>query len=237
MSAFASIPNGLERWTADAQVPRHRHDLAYAAIVLSGCYEECGSLGRFRVGPGDVVVHGRFEAHLDRFGARGAQILNLIVPKSEFLLPCGVGRIRNADVIARAAEIDVTSAWRQLHEQLIAIAATSADWPDMLANDLIGNPQLPLGDWARRNGLSPETLSRGFQRVFGITPAAFRAESRARRAFTRITNSNESLAAIATVSGFADQAHMSRAVTGLTGRIPRAWRKMNAPVAANMICR
>jgi AraC-like DNA-binding protein len=123
----------------------------------------------------------------------------------------------------------VTSAWLYLHEQLIAIAPTPADWPDALAADLVENPQLSLGDWARRMGLVPETLSRGFQKLFGITPAAFRAEARARKAFARITAGIEPFAAIAARSGFADQAHMSRATKTLTGKTPGHWRATSNP--------
>ncbi len=229
MSAFASIAHGREAWTAHARVPRHRHDQAYAAVVLSGCYEECGSLGRFRVGPGDVVVHGRFEAHLDRFGAKGAQILNLVFPESAIVLPCGLGRARDADAIARAAEADISSAWLQFRENVIAITSTPADWPDMLAADLVAYPHMPLRDWAHRRGLAPETLSRGFRKVFGITPAAFRAEARTRTAFARIAGGTEPLAAIAAESGFADQAHMSRATKTLTGKPPGLWRATSNP--------
>jgi len=224
MTGFTSIANGHECWSGNSQIPRHRHDQAYAAIILSGFYEECGSLGRFRVGPGDVVIHGRFEAHLDRFGPKGARILNLVIPKSERTLSCGAGRLQNADAIARMAETDRTSALMHLHEQLIAVAKAPLDWPDMLAADLVENPQLRLGDWARRQGLAAETLSRGFHRVFGIAPAAFRTETRARKAFVRIQAGYESLAAIAAESGFADQAHMSRATRSLTGNTPGYWR-------------
>jgi AraC-like DNA-binding protein len=229
MAAFACIANGHERWSANAQVPGHRHDQGYAAIVLSGFYEECGSLGRFCVGPGDVVLHGRFEAHLDRFGSRGARILNLIIPNSLHPWSCGAGRLRNVDVIARVAEVDMTSAWRHLHEQLIAVSTTPADWPDLLVAALIKNPQLRLGGWARRQGLAPETLSRGFQKMFGVTPSAFRTETRTRRAFELIMNSNDSLAAIATASGFSDQSHMSRATKTLTGKSPGRWRATSNP--------
>jgi AraC-like DNA-binding protein len=229
MTAFASIANGHECWCGNAQIPRHRHDQAYAAIVLSGFYEECGSLGRFRVGPGDVVVHGRFEAHLDRFGPKGARVLNLVIPISERKFSCGAGRLQNADAIARMAETDRASALMHLHEQLIAVATAPLDWPDMLAVDLVENPQLCLGDWAHRQGLAAETLSRGFQRVFGVAPAAFRTEARARKAFVRISAGHDSLAAIAAESGFADQAHMSRATRSLTGNTPGYWRTASNP--------
>ena len=45
---------------------RHVHKRAYAALVLSGGYEEAGDSGRHRVQAGNVVLHEAFEAHLDR---------------------------------------------------------------------------------------------------------------------------------------------------------------------------
>jgi hypothetical protein len=55
--SLAITPSGNERWHSRAYIPRHRHARAYAAVVLEGSYEESGSRGRFRVRPGDVVLH------------------------------------------------------------------------------------------------------------------------------------------------------------------------------------
>jgi AraC-like DNA-binding protein len=132
--------------------------------------------------------------------------------------------VPDADAVARIAETDATAAWLQLREQIAPVATSSAGWAEMLAADLVGNPQRSLGDWARAQRLAPETLSRGFQKLFGVTPAVFRAETRARKAFARIVSGAESLAAIAAASGFADQAHMSRATKALTGKTPGHWR-------------
>ncbi|HEY3776801.1 MAG TPA: AraC family transcriptional regulator [Rhizomicrobium sp.] len=223
MNPFARVRNGHEYWSAHARVPRHKHDQAYAAIVLSGFYEECGSLGRFRAGPGDVLLHGRFEGHLDRFGSAGARILNLIIPDSAALPRC-IGRIRDADSVARVAESDPAAAFALLREQLSPVSVAPGDWPDMLAADLLANPELSLGGWAYRHGLASETLSRGFRKVFAVTPAAFRTEARARKAFVQIAENVEPLAAVAALSGFSDQAHMSRATRALTGKPPGWWR-------------
>ena len=219
MSRFARIADGRERWSGGSRLPRHHHDQAYAAVVLAGFYEECGSRGRFRVGAGDVLIHGCFESHLDRFGTSGATILNLVI-RNAGPLPCCIGSLRDADTIARAAESDGAIAWSLLCEQVIPIASTPADWPDMLARDLLRSPQLNLGDWARDHRLAVETLSRGFHKIFGITPAEFRLEARARKALARIIDGTEPLAAVAVAAGFADQAHMSRATKSLTGETP-----------------
>lgn len=226
MGRFARISSGRESWASRQRIPRHCHDQPYAAVVLAGGYEECGSRGRFRVGAGDVLVHGAFDAHLDRFSATGASILNLLLPDP--LQICDVGRISDPDVIARAAERDPVQAREALREQLRDARRPPEDWPDMLACRLLEDPACRLDEWASEHCLSPETVSRGFSKVFGIAPASFRAEARARRALMLLAADSLSLAAVAVAAGFADQAHMTRAVRALTGYPPGAWRRSNS---------
>ncbi len=216
--------NGRQYWGPDHRIPRHRHDQPYAALVLSGTYEECGSRGRFRVGPGDVLLHDAFDAHLDRFQKHGAQILNLIAGDPVHF---SVGRVGDPDAIVRVAERDPIDAGVQLHAQLCEAQAAPQDWPDLLAIDLLRDPDCHLQIWARKHGLAAETISRGFGKVFGVTPASFRAEVRARSALALITGGDQSLACIAAATGFADQAHMSRATRALTGSPPSRWRRSN----------
>lgn len=220
MGRFAGIAEGRERWEAHYRIPRHRHDRAYVAVVLSGGYEECGSRGRFHVGPGDVLLHAPFDAHLNRFPRRGAHLLNLAIGVPGFAL----GRVSDPDAIARAAERDPAEARASLRVQLKQAQPAAQDWPDLLARDLIADPGCRLDAWAERHGLAAETVSRGFSRVFGVAPATFRQEARAQRAFTLILSGKAPLAAVAATAGFADQAHMCRGVRALTGRPPSAWR-------------
>jgi AraC-like DNA-binding protein len=217
MSSFASIAPGRDTWSAHCRIPRHRHERAYAAVILSGGYQESGSRGRYRVGSGHVLLHGSFDAHIDRFAAQGAQILNLLLDEEPVF---GLGLLPDPDAIARAAENDPAAAARALQEQLAPLEPPLADWPDLLARDLREDPQLRLDEWAERHELTPATVSRGFAKVFECSPAAFRAEARAHRAFALIAAGARSLAGIAAGAGFADQAHMTRAIGALTGRPP-----------------
>jgi hypothetical protein len=82
---------------------RHVHEKAYAALVLSGGYEEEGGYGRFRVKAGDVIFHEQFEAHLDRFSETGVVVLNLRLPVRCSYTP-GIARVVDADSVARVAE-------------------------------------------------------------------------------------------------------------------------------------
>jgi AraC-like DNA-binding protein len=226
MTSFAQITDGIETWDARACVGRHCHDQAYAAVVLSGGYEECGSRGRFRVRPGDVLLHGAFDAHLNRFRPGETRILNILLGPFEYL-PLSAGRLDDVDAITALAQRDPAAAGIEVRARLLHAPHPPADWPDMLATDLVKNPRTRLDLWARAHGLATETVSRGFGKVFGMTPAAFRAQARAQAAFVQIIRSRRPLAAIAVATGFSDQAHMTRATRALTGRTPADWRKSN----------
>lgn len=202
---------------------RHHHRDAYAALVLSGGYEEAGDHGRFQVAAGEVVLHGRFEAHLDRFSASGAVLLNLRLPLDQTLMP-GIARIEDPDLIARTAEKDRPLAARLLLATATKLRPAPADWPDELAAALLNNPSLALSRWAEHRGLAVWTVSRGFAQVFGIPPETFRARVRAHRAWKSIQTSGESLSTIAAHLGFSDHSHMTRSVGQLTGMTPRMWR-------------
>jgi len=224
MGAFAKTSSGRERWSGDARVPRHRHAEAYAALVLAGHYEECGSRGRFRVGPGDILLHDAFDAHLDRFHCRGADILNLPL-NSLAEIPFAHGCIGDVDHIVRIAESDIDVAATIACLRANRATRANMDWPDCLADDLVKDPSCRIDALADEYHLAAETVSRGFRQVFGISPATFRAEARARRAFDKVVHGLQSLVEIAAETGFADQAHMTRAVKALTGMSPGAWRR------------
>jgi len=74
-------------------------------------------------------------------------------------------------------------------------------------------------------GLAAESVSRGFRRAYGVTPRRYRLEARARRALGMIGDCRMSLAAIAQECGFADQPHLTRTLSSITGRTPGQWVK------------
>lgn len=205
-------------------LPRHRHAQAYAAVVIAGSYEEAGDQGRRRVGPGDVVVHQAWEAHLNRTPGAGAQVLNLAAPAGGF---AAFGRIDDLDGLVRAAARDPREAADRLQAGFRPAPNALADWPDRLAEALGRADATPLSAWAERLGVSREQLSRGFGKVFGVTPQRFRWEARTRAALADLVAGALPLAELALAHGFADQAHMTRSVRALSGHPPGAWRGSN----------
>ena len=200
---------------------RHRHDHGYIALVLSGHYEEAGFAGRFTVEPGNAVVHQSFDAHLNNIALGGAAILNLPLPPGA-RMPAAF-RIRDPDEIARLAE-------RDMHAASLALVPVgqidlAGDWPDLLALELSKGSEANLGAWAEQHGFARETLSRGFYKAYGTTPARFRLEARAHRALRLILESDAPIAEVAADSGFSDQPHLTRAIVQLAGRPPGYWRR------------
>ena len=221
MNGLARAPTGYEVWAGLCTIPRHRHDGPYAALILRGAYEESGSYGRFRVQAGHVLLHRSFDAHLDRFEPSGARVLNLPLDEEPAF---GLGWVGDPDTIARLAAIDLRAAREALKQQLQPAHMPVADWPDLLARDLLADPGVRLDEWAGRHHLAPATLSRGFARVFATSAAAFRAEARAQIALTQIAT-GVALSDIAVTAGFSDQPHMTRAISALTGRPPGYWAR------------
>lgn len=123
-----------------------------ACSQASGAYEESGSVGR-----------------LDRFGITGARILNFPLRSPPAY---GLGRVVDPDRIVQLARKDLPAATESLFEQLTPVTPAPADWPDLLAYDLINDPTLQLREWAQRQGLAPESLARGFRKVFAIYAVA-----------------------------------------------------------------
>jgi len=220
---FHSPHYGRERLDAYARIPRHRHWDGYITVVVRGGYQEAGFDGRRNLAEGDVVVHRRFDAHLDHIGPKGAELVNLPLPPG-LSLPVAF-RVEDPDDLVRLAHSDPTEAARSLRPA--GTVVSHSDWPDELALALSATHDQPLGNLANAIGLAAETLSRGFRAAYGITPARFRAEVRARQAMDMITRTKAGLASIASDCGFSDQPHLTRAIVDLTGRPPGRWRKSN----------
>lgn len=222
---FAPAPIGRLHHPAAECLSRHCHPYPYAAVILSGHYEEAGDQGRHVVAPGDVLIHSAFEAHLNRFGLSGAEVLSLPLTPAQLASHPVQGRYADPDFLTRIAERDPLEAAAFLMEGFQAMPRSRDDWPDLLATALRNEPNVSLGEWAQTMGLRAETVSRGFKTAYGITPASYRATARARAAFASIQRAHHSLAEVAANEGFADQAHMTRAIHQLTGRAPGYWRR------------
>lgn len=224
---FRNITPGTEILRSNFSLPRHRHLRAYATVVLAGCFEESGYIGRIRATAGDGLIHPALDCHANQMVLAGVKLIRMDWPDARGA--SGLYRLNEVDEVARIAEKDVRAAALFLEQALKKSLPPSPgrkdDWPDRLAVALTHNAATEIGAWAEANGLARETVSRGFASAYGITAAAFRAELRTRAAWLRITQGSDSLCAIAAETGFADQAHMTRWVHRISGASPAMWRR------------
>jgi AraC-like DNA-binding protein len=84
-----------------------------------------------------------------------------------------------------------------LLKSLLDLPVQAADWPDLLAADLLRNAVTSLELWSAHHGLTPHSVSRGFRNVFGVTPKRFGLESKAHAALRHIRIGAAALCAIA----------------------------------------
>lgn len=220
---YRSVRPGVERLPGSTFRPRHRHLGGYATVVLAGSFTEASFAGRMPAAPGDVLLHGRFDCHMDVGHSRQSlQILRL-----PWLNDAIEGHFRTPDPehIVRLAERDPLEAMAQLAHDLRPAPHRERNWTEELASELLHDSTLTLRAWAAQRGIPPHTLSRGFQRSFGVSAKLFRLEARARRAWRTVLSSDRSLTWIAHDAGFADLAHMSRSIRAFTGLAPTVWRE------------
>lgn len=206
------------RHSAFDRMPRHRHREAYIALVLAGGYVEAGDRGRLRIDAGQAVVHDRYESHRNEFFKGGAHVLNLPLPAGGMIHVQGL--VADADAVALLADRDPSQAAELLRASFRPCTARLDDWPDLLASSLAEDPLLNLAAWADAQGIAPQSVSRGFRRAYGTTPKRYRLELRATQALRRLPGWRGSMAMLAAETGFADQAHMTRAIVAIAGVAP-----------------
>jgi AraC-like DNA-binding protein len=166
-----------------------------------------------------VVIHAAGEAHADWFGDRPSDLIDFAVPGS---ISAGVYSCGDADAVARSV-LEGTPVFAD-----IVPAAAEEDWPDLLASALRSDPAISISGWAAEQGLQPESVSRGFVRAYGVTPAQYRLGVRIKGAVASLTRGTAPLAAVAFANGFADQPHMTRAVKAAIGTTPAELRRVNS---------
>jgi AraC-like DNA-binding protein len=219
------VPSAVPVALPNEPIRRHYHPRPYATLVVEGAYEEAGDQGRLKVEPGDILLHPAFSAHQDVVHRSGTRVLDIPLPLDGRAWPA-LGRVADVDLLMRAAGTDLLAAAQLLIESFEALGEDHCiDPADRLAAAITDDPSVGIAEWARAHAYGREWLSRRFRRLYGIDAAVFRLEARTRQAWRQVVGTSLPLAAIAADAGFADQAHMTRAIGALTGRPPGAWRR------------
>lgn len=210
----------------DALAP-HRHVHAYAALVVEGGHVESSIDGPIACEPGTLLLHPRFHAHGNRFGDRGARVLNLVLDNATADMAlaaharaCRVADLRDARaVFAHGA----THRLRALVDDAAPQPSTAGGWQSAFLRAL-GESDAPVAQIARRLGVSSAHASRALLRSHGMGPQALRRELRWRRALS-LLQGDRALAEVAALAGFADQSHLTRVARSCSGRTPSQLRR------------
>lgn len=85
-----------------------------------------------------------------------------------------------------------------------------------------------LAELAAEVGLSETHFSHAFKSSTGVSPHRWLMHARIRRVQQMLSEEKASLAEVAVIAGFADQAHLTRAFKAQTGVTPTEWRRRAA---------
>jgi methylphosphotriester-DNA--protein-cysteine methyltransferase len=154
------------------------------------------------------------------------------VPLSELRdLRVDLAELRPADAKRLSAALDpATAAARVLDVTAALIDAGVPDPAVTRAARLLGDPRARTEDVAAEVGLSLRQLRRRCHGAVGYGPKTLQRVLRFRRFVSRIDARPEvlDLAALAAETGYADQAHLTRECTRLSGLTPAALARMRA---------
>jgi len=195
-------------------------------LMIDGQLDLVSYRGRERLERGMLAVRPTFDCRMLRAGAGGATWLQLPW-HTDWSLGATYPIAGVDDLLLRAGH-DLPGALAEIGRIMAHTPARPPlrlHWIDDLKAAILADPHLGIADWARVHRVSREGAARSFRAAYAVSPARFRLELRARRAWARIISDTDPLSLIALETGFADQSHMTRAVGWLTGRSPSAWRR------------
>ena len=216
----------MQRVGAGAFLARAQSVDSALLLLVDGQIELSSYRGRERLERGAFAIRPTFDCRALQAGPGGAAWLQLPWHADRSL--GGTYAVDNIDRLLLRAGHDLANTLAEV-EAIVAHTPSRAPmrlhWVDDLKDAILADPHLSISDWARVHRVSREGAARAFRTAYAVSPARFRLELRARRAWVRIVSGGDSLSLIALETGFADQSHMTRAVGWLTGRPPSAWRR------------
>ncbi|REK12047.1 MAG: AraC family transcriptional regulator [Planctomycetota bacterium] len=230
------------RYRAGAVQSRHRHREGTLSLVLAGQIEETSTAETHRAAAGSFAVKPAGAWHANHYGPRGALVAQLMSRDSESFwsgLPWQYGW-REAPTFARAvlslfsgASASATALEAALWTEFDAalppeseLRPTPPVWWDDAVDLLNVEAGVSVAAVARRVGVHPVHLARVCRKQFGCSVRAYLRTRRVLAAWRACEREEASLAAIAARSGFADQAHMTRAFAQVLGISPGRLRKL-----------
>jgi len=238
-------------------IPTHSHTHRYLFVPLEGALLEHAIHRDHECSRGWLVFNEAGESHHDCVLGRGASGLNIEIPshwvqgfddRGARLAPVVYGHAGPSIWAIGMLQLAMTLVdglqTLRVEESMVALldALRPARSPDRSAamfdavEDAIrapGRSAIRLGDIANAAGVHPAHLCRTFRRRHGCTISQYAARVRADRALIDILRTSEPVARIAALHGYADQAHLTRAISRQYGAPPGRLRsRLDAPRCA-----
>lgn len=236
----------------EVEADPHRHESPYFCFVLAGGFAELAD-GRERdCGTGDLIFHHAAAPHANRFHLDGARCLNLeLGPRwarrePQLMRPMG-SRILRQDTARIAGRVydefrNPSAGAALVVEGLVLLllaeirrtsdpsGSNGRDTPDWVirarqALDERYRESWSLSGLADELEVSPTRLARAFRGRYGCSVGQYVHRLRIREACRQLARSDRSLSSIATVTGFADQSHLTRIFRRHTGTTPGRYRE------------
>jgi len=233
------------RYRANAVQPRHRHAESSLSLVLAGELEETSATRSYRAAAGSMVIKPAGCWHANVYGPQGARIVQVGLTTADDVWDSALRGYRWLDsprfaraVLAllngrgRAGESAEYIFWdvvesvfpRRAHPRATTPPVWLADAVDLL--DQCTGQTIFVANVAQRVGVHPVHFARVFRARFGCTVRQYIRERRVSAAWRACQTGEGSLAAIAVRTGFADQAHMTRAFTEILGVSPGRLKRL-----------
>ena len=233
----------------------HWHDATTFGMVLRGAVEEGVGGREHQATACGFVVKPAGTVHANRFGPAGARMVCIGLRPGH--RPWEHGRVRPLERWRWTEGGPASRAlWRLLCTARGEPAhgpglLADAFWEMMDALEDDGAPLSPSAPpaWLRRirdrlhdevdaaprvralaeaAGVHPVYLARAFRRAYGVPVTEYARRLRVRAAADRVASTELPLARVALEAGFADQAHLTRALRRETGLTPAALRRVAA---------
>lgn len=232
---LALLPAGL-------RLPAHAHEPATLNVVLDGEYREAIERGALRShGPATLIAKPAGAVHSNHLGSGAVECLvieladdavaGVAIHRSVGVARYG-GRLR-AELVRRDdfTHLDAESLVLEL---LADLARAPEQRPDRgarwltRARDLLHDEPGPtsLGTLARRIGLHPVYVARGFRSRYGCSVGEYARSLRVERARRLLHHTRLSLSEIAARAGYSDQSHLTRDFRRAFDHSPGAYRRL-----------
>jgi AraC family transcriptional regulator len=233
----------------------HTHEDAHFVLVLAGTYISSARGAPDHARPPVLVFNPPGTTHRDRFvDGRGAFLAVSLGPEAyrdvqaELGLSDGAVQLTHPTAIAAAfriarevrgvaadAGVLEAGAWELMGLTEPGDGAAPPPWAFTAYESVMDDawrPELTVGAIAATAQVHPVHLARVFRQAWGCSPGELLRWRRVERASDLLLRRRMTAAEAAAETGFADQAHMTRAFRAVLGATPRAWLRAHdvAPI-------